>query len=47
MTDPWNMPDKIPANDEPDLISDHRPEIDEDRAHDEYLEYQEYYADKT
>ena len=37
MTDPWNMPDRIPANDEPDLINDDgSPEVDEDLAYEEY-----------
>ena len=36
MIDPWDVPDRIPANDEPDLINYDRPEVDEDRAYEEY-----------
>ena len=37
MIDPWDVPDRIPANDEPDLINDDgTPEFDEDRAYEEY-----------
>ena len=41
MIDPWDVPDRIPANDEPELAYD-RPsrEIDEDREHEEYIQRQ-------
>jgi len=39
MIDPYDVPDRIPANDEPELAYD-RPskEVDEDRAVDEYIQ---------
>ena len=37
MIDPWSMPDRIPANDEPELAYDlPSREIDEDLAYEEY-----------
>jgi len=41
MIDPYDVPDRIPPNDEPDLISYDRPEVDEDRAYEEYRELEE------
>ena len=43
MIDPWDVPDRIPANDEPDLINYDRPEVDEDRAHEEYVQRKEQF----
>jgi len=43
MIDPWSVPDRIPPNDEPDLISYDRPEVDEDRAHEEYVQREEQF----
>jgi hypothetical protein len=41
MTDPCSMPDRIPANDEPELAYDRpSPEVDEDREHEEYIQRQ-------
>jgi hypothetical protein len=39
--DPYDVPDRIPANDEPELAYDRpSPEVDEDREHEEYIQRQ-------
>ena len=46
MIDPYDVPDRIPANDEPDLINYDRPEVDEDRAYEEYKQLKMEEEDK-